>query len=277
MAEKMKSSGRTIDFVKMAASGNDFVILKERSLAAGCGSLSALARMICDRKFGAGADGMLLLEDEVSGGVRMRIFNSDGSEAEMCGNGARCAALFSGRKTVDLHTKAGLVSCRVDGGCVRIRLTAPKGFRGGVDLPLGGRVLKAYFVNTGVPHAVVFVQGLDSIDVDALGRMIRYHKVFSPAGANVDFAEITGPGALKVRTYERGVEGETLACGTGSTAAALSASCHLGMPEGNAVFRVLTRSGETLRVYFDKKKDCSFSGVWLEGGAKIVYKGVYYV
>lgn len=277
MAGKMKSSGRTIDFVKMAASGNDFVILKKRSLAAGRRSLPVLARMICDRKFGAGADGMLLLEDEVSGGVRMRIFNADGSEAEMCGNGARCAALFSGRKTLDLHTKAGLISCRVNGGCVRIRLTAPKGFRGGVDVPLGGRALKAYFVNTGVPHAVVFVQGLDSIDVDALGRMIRYHKVFSPAGANADFAEITGPGTLKVRTYERGVEGETLACGTGSTAAALAASCHLAMPEGNAVFRVLTRSGEILRVYFHKKKDCSFSDVWLEGGAKIVYKGVYYV
>jgi len=277
VGSKINTAKTAVPFVKMAASGNDFAVVEDRHVSGTSRELASLARRICDRKLGAGADGMLLLGKSPSGGLRMRIFNADGSEAEMCGNGARCAALFSGRKQVDLYTKAGIIACRVSGDCVRIRLTDPGDFRSGVSVTLDGRALKTYFINTGVPHAVIFVQGLDDIDVESLGRRVRYHRVFFPAGANADFAEITDCANVKVRTYERGVEGETLACGTGSTAAALAASCHLGLAAGRITFNVLTRGGETLKVFFNKGKDCSFSDVWLEGGAKIVYKGVYYV
>ncbi|MFZ2384954.1 MAG: diaminopimelate epimerase [Candidatus Omnitrophota bacterium] len=277
MGSKINTVKAVIPFVKMVASGNDFAVVDDGCVSGTSKKLALLARGICDRKFGAGADGVLLLGKMPSGSVRMRIFNADGSEAEMCGNGARCAALFSGRKQVDLYTKAGVIACRVDGDRVKIRLTDPGYLRSGVNVTLDGRALRTYFINTGVPHAVIFVQGLDDIDVESLGRRVRYHRVFSPAGANADFAEITDSANVKVRTYERGVEGETLACGTGSTAAALAASCHLGLAAGRITFNILTRGGGTLKVYFNKGKDCSFSDVWLEGGAKIVYKGVYYV
>jgi len=226
----------------------------------------------------------------------MRIFNADGSEAEMCGNGARCIALYKShclRKAlahkvsaqrseaspkgttsqVKIETKAGIIESLVSGENVRIKLTKPRGIK--LDLPIRvmGRNLKTNFIDTGVPHAVIFVEGLDEMYINDLGRAIRYHAQFAPAGTNADFVEVMGEDKICLRTYERGVEDETLACGTGSVAAALIFSLKTGADKR---VDVRTLSGETLRVYF-KKEDQGFSDVWLEGRARIVYTGVFNV
>jgi diaminopimelate epimerase len=261
-----------IKFAKMVASGNDFVLINEPE-ARGM-NFAALARNLCDRKFGAGADGLLLIGRSRMAGVRMRIFNTDGSEAEMCGNGARCAAYFAkSRLSGGIETKAGIIGAKVSGDTVRIRLTDPKDIKTSIPIQVGRRIMKVNFLNTGVPHVVVFVQGLDKIDVVALGRFIRYHRKFSPAGTNVNFIEVLGPDAISIRTYERGVEDETLACGTGSTASAIIFA--LKGANGNRI-KLKTRGGEALKVYFEKKGD-KFTNVWLEGKVRLVYQGVYHV
>ncbi|MCU0665734.1 MAG: diaminopimelate epimerase [Candidatus Omnitrophica bacterium] len=277
---------RKIKFTKMVASGNDFVVvdkLKAYSL-----KLKAFSKSICDRKYGAGADGLLILSQLVlshgkrSASCGMRIFNADGSEAQMCGNGARCAALYfscqlsavSCQQKIKIETKAGDIHSLVNGNNVKIKLTDPKGLRLNIPIKLNGRTLKVNFINTGVPHAVIFVEGLDKIDVDNLGRAIRYHQVFKPQGANVNFVEVLNNTSIRIRTYERGVEGETLACGTGSVASGLLTAYNLPLTAN--IINVHTRGGQILKVDFQKSGD-GFKDVWLEGKAKIVYQGEYYV
>ncbi|MDD5505620.1 MAG: diaminopimelate epimerase [Candidatus Omnitrophica bacterium] len=258
-----------IKFTKMVASGNDFVVIDQKP----AGNLCALTRALCDRKFGVGADGLLLISKVKNAGLRMRIINADGSEAEMCGNGARCAALFSGNKHSKILTLAGLINTRVCGSQVRIQITDPKSLKLDIPLKVNGRPIKVNFINTGVPHVVVFVSGLEKMDVDSIGRLIRYHIKFAPAGTNVNFVEVKEGNLISIRTYERGVEGETLACGTGSTAAALIFALKNNL---KGLVRVKTKSNEVLNIYFNKKED-KFKDVWLEGSARIVYKGEYYV
>ncbi|MDD5120831.1 MAG: diaminopimelate epimerase [Candidatus Omnitrophica bacterium] len=260
---------RKINFTKMVAAGNDFVVIKDKI----SGNLPLLARRMCDRKFGIGADGLLLLSKCKNADFRMRIFNADGSEAEMCGNGARCAALFSAKKENKMLTLAGIVDAEVSGSRVKIRITSPKCVRLDIPLMVNGRKIKVNFINTGVPHAVIFVSGLEDISVGQIGRLIRFHREFAPAGTNVNFVETGKNNLIRVRTYERGVEGETLACGTGSTASALIFA--LKNNSDNLV-KVFTQSGEILKVYFQNIHGL-LKNVWLEGGAKIVYKGEYYV
>jgi len=258
-----------IKFTKMVASGNDFVVIDKEP----AGSLCALTRALCDRKFGVGADGLLLIGKAKNADLRMRIINADGSEAEMCGNGARCAALFSGKKKAKMLTLAGLINTRVYGSQVKIQLTDPKEIKLDIPLKVNGRLIKVNFINTGVPHVVVFVHGLDTIDVAAIGCLIRWHLKFASAGTNVNFVEVKNDNLIRIRTYERGVEGETLACGTGSTAAALIFALKNNL---KTLVKVKTQSGEILKIYFNKDKD-KFKDVWLEGSAKIVYKGEYHV
>jgi diaminopimelate epimerase len=270
----------------MVASGNDFVVI-ESGHEPGVMSQKILARNICERKYGVGADGVLVLEKSKVANVRMRIFNADGSEAEMCGNGARCVALYvsteypacpAGRRVpsseLKIETKAGVIESEVKSDNIKIKLTDPKNLKLGIPIKIGKKTLRVNFINTGVPHAVIFVEGIDKIDVFNLGRFIRFHKKFQPRGTNVDFVEALSGNSLKIRTYERGVEDETLACGTGSVAAALITS-HCSAVTSHQI-GVSTKSGERLKVYFDQIKN-SFKNVWLEGKARIVYKGVYYV
>ncbi len=268
-----------ISFTKMVASGNDFAII-ERSPQSIINSPQILARRICDRKFGVGADGLLLLGKSKIADVKMRIFNPDGSEAEMCGNGARCLALYAKRYTLNakhkitIETKAGIIESEVKNENVKIKLTDPKGIKLDVPIKINNRILKINFINTGVPHAVIFVEGLDKVDIVNLGRQVRYHKAFVPEGTNVDFVEALSNGSIKVRTYERGVEDETLACGTGAVAAALLYAIRYTL-YANQV-DVHTKSGEILKIYFSKKKN-EFTDIWLEGKIKVAYKGEYYV
>lgn len=256
----------------MVASGNDFVLYEARQHNP---EYPKLARKICDRKFGVGADGLLVLEKTRRADIRMRIFNADGSEAEMCGNGARCVAAFIARPKARIQTLAGIIESRVSGDKVKIKLTDPKALKLEIPIKVFGRTMHVNFINTGVPHTAVFVEGLDKIDVRALGRQIRFHKRFAPAGTNVDFVEVINRNSIKLRTYERGVEDETLACGTGSVAAALVTSFEFQAP-GEKIMNVHTKSAEILKVYFKEEKN-KFTDVWLEGKAKAVYSGVYYV
>ncbi len=253
----------------MVGSGNDFIVISGRP----SGNLSKLARTLCDRKFAIGADGLLILEKCRNADLRMRIFNADGSEAEMCGNGARCAAFFHGRPQTTLLTDAGVINAQVDGMRVKIQLTAPRQIKLDLPLKLSDRLLKVNFINTGVPHVVVFVSGIEKIDVKHLGRLIRNHVRFAPSGTNVNFVEEKGKDFIQIRTYERGVEDETLACGTGSTAAALILALK---NNSENLIKVKTQSGEILKVYFYKVAG-DFKKVWLEGSVRIVYKGEYYV
>ena len=263
-----------VSFAKMVASGNDFVVVEDR----GYGNISSLARVLCSRKFGVGADGLLLLGKAKGADIRMRIINADGSEAEMCGNGARCAALWKAAKSktvkgrvkrLRIKTEAGIINAEVRGENVKVNLTAPKGLKLDIPIEINKRKIRVNFINTGVPHAVIFAQGLGGISVPVLGRMIRFHKRFSPSGANADFVEVLGKDSIRVRTYERGVEDETLACGTGSVASALIFA--LKSAAAGKV-NVHTESKEVLKVYFEKEQG-RFRNVWLEGSARIVFIG----
>lgn len=268
---------KRIIFAKMVASGNDFIVAELRAKNQ---ELRKIAKQVCDRKYGVGADGLLVLEKSRKADVRMRVFNVDGSEAEMCGNGARCAALYMRIKKIKarikIETLAGVVDSEVKSNKVRIKLTDPKNLKESLPVNVGKRKIEVNYINTGVPHVVVFVEGLDKIDIVALGRYLRFHRKFVPKGANVNFVEVLDRGSIKIRTYERGVEDETLACGTGSVAAAVITSLKLGKSDAQAV-KVLTKSKEVLNIYFTRVNHNKISDVWLEGEARVICKGDYYV
>lgn len=264
----------------MVATGNDFVVVEKKSQKL---NFKKLALKLCDRKFGLGADGLLILDKSKSVDIRMRIFNADGSEAKMCGNGARCVALYTSRRIaknksrISIETQAGVIVSEVAGDNVKIKLTEPKNLKLDLPVKVGARTLRVNFINTGVPHAVIFTEGLDKISVFNLGRQIRHHRAFVPAGTNVDFVEALSNRSINLRTYERGVEDETLACGTGAVASALVFSLKTKkIISGRYAVDVKTRSGQMLKVYFEKIND-KFTNTWLQGQAKIVAEGVYYV
>jgi diaminopimelate epimerase len=275
---------KKINFTKIAASGNDFIVIDRVPFTAN--RLPILAKKMCDRKFGVGADGVLLLEKSKIADIRMHIFNADGSEAEMCGNGARCTALYyvrvqpacrqgrgSGfRGQLKIETMAGIIEGKVSGNNVKIKLTDPKEYQSGVPIRINEREIKIHSINTGVPHAVIFAEGIEEFDVSAIGRQVRYYDYFAPAGTNVNFVEIVNNDTIRARTYERGVEDETLACGTGAVASAIVYSLQFTVYSLKNKINVITRGGEILKVYFERRND-TINNVWFEGKAKIVYRG----
>lgn len=268
---------RRIEFTKVVASGNDFVIVETRNQKPVPRNLKLLAKEICARKFGVGADGLIVLEKSRVADVQMRIFNADGTEAEMCGNGARCVALWAKSKIINIETRAGIIKSEIKGDNVKIKLTQAKAYQAGIPIKINGRELRINSINTGVPHAVIFVEGIDTIDVSNIGRQIRYYECFAPQGTNVNFVEVINRNTIKARTYERGVEDETLACGTGAAASAIVFGLQLsGAKAKKCKINVLTQGGETLKISFHKNKD-EITNVWLEGKVKIVCKGDYYV
>lgn len=269
-----------IKFTKMSAGGNDFIIIDRRQENAAL-DIPAFTREACRRKFGIGADGVLLLENSPSADVKLRIFNPDGSEAEMCGNGACCTALYItlnvGRPTagdggeVTISTKAGVLEAVIiDENRVKLKMTTPKDIRFDFAAELGGVTYRLYFVNTGVPHTIIFVENLRNIPVDEWGRKIRYLKDFSPDGTNVDFVKVESDEALRIRVYERGVEKETFSCGTGAVAAAVVAT-KTGKVEKSPV-SVYTHGGDRLRVHLRLANE-EITDVYLESEAQISYTG----
>lgn len=263
---------KKINFSKMVATGNDFVVLDTRYWVPGT-RYPVLAKRLCDRKIGIGADGMLLIEKSKSADFRMRIFNPDGSEPDMCGNGSRCAALYAKNKKIaacsmSIETRAGVLYAKAGKNKVKINMTEPKDIRLSIYLKSGAKAYRIHHIHTGVPHVVFFANDLDKIDLDAFGRSIRYHSAFTPEGTNVNIVSMKNKSSISIRTYERGVEAETLACGTGSVACALISNLAKGI---KPPVRVFTRGGQ-LKIYF-KPKDNKFYDVFLEGPAKEVFSG----
>ncbi len=263
---------KTIPFSKMVASGNDFLVIDNRRKIVR--DPIGFAKRICAPHTGVGADGVLLFEDSKKADFKMRIINSDGSEAEACGNGFRCIARFANEKLrypsrFQFESVSGLIEARIQGKRVRVRLVTPKDFRERAEIDVLGHRLHYSFINTGVPHAVIFVEGLAKIDVEGLGRGIRHHASFKPKGTNVNFAEVKSPAEIHVRTYERGVEKETLACGTGSTAPAIVSTL---LRYTKPPVRVKTSGGEILTIDFTRSGN-KITNVTLEGEAHFVFEG----
>ncbi|PKN10443.1 MAG: diaminopimelate epimerase [Deltaproteobacteria bacterium HGW-Deltaproteobacteria-7] len=268
---------RFISFWKMSGSGNDFIIIDNRDLSLDVGDLPVFARRICARKVSVGADGLFLIEPSASVDFKWRFFNSDGSMGEMCGNGARCVARWAYQNGVtgaklSFETLAGIIDAEVSDDTVKVRLTDPSLLQQNVSLFLQGGPCGLDHIDTGVPHAVCFVESVEASDVVATGRQIRRHDYFQPKGTNANFAEVSDPHQMKVRTYERGVEDETLACGTGVVASVLAAA---GRSLVESPVDVTVQSGEILRVYFSRR-DGRFEEIYLEGKVKIVYQGMLF-
>jgi diaminopimelate epimerase len=231
---------------------------------------------ICHRQRGVGADGLLLLGPSRSGKADWAwdFYNSDGSTAEMCGNGARCFARYIQRQAgsngkTTFETGAGIITATYSADRVKINLTPPKDLRLNETIQLSTGPGTIHSLNTGVPHAVLFVTDADKAMVQGLGHEIRFHKHFAPKGTNVNFVQILGSNQIRVRTYERGVEGETLACGTGVTASALiTAKLH----NFSSPVSVKVQGGDMLEDSF-RESNGAFEDVHLAGPADFVFDG----
>lgn len=264
-----------IEFTKMHGAGNDFVVIDnlDRRFALG----TAQIRFLCDRRFGIGADGLLLLEpaDSTEVDATMVYYNADGSRAEMCGNGARCFARFALARnlgssgSIRFTTDAGIVAAETVDDLYRIELTPPTDLVLERSIELKDGTAQINSVNTGVPHAVRFVDDVDSVDLRAIGSEIRFHPDFAPAGTNVNIAQLEPDGLVRIRTYERGVEDETLACGTGVTAVGIMAHLTHGI---TLPVRVQVAGGSVLQVDFARDDD-TIRNVTLTGPAAVVFRG----
>ena len=257
----------------MNGAGNDFILFDNRTRDIDL-DRNQIAQL-CDRHRGIGADGILLLEKPTNrADFRMRYFNADGGEAEMCGNGARCFARFANKvgeqkRKISFETPAGVISAELKGDLVTLRMTEPTDLRLNIDLPVAGENRAVHFINSGVPHVVIPVAKIDDADVRGDGAAIRNHKMFSPNGANVNFIEKRGTNKIAIRTYERGVEDETLACGTGMVAGALIFAT---TEDSEGPITVLARGGDELQVNFERARD-QFRNVTLTGPAEFVFEG----
>jgi diaminopimelate epimerase len=263
-----------IEFFKMSGSGNDFILIDNRDLSLPVSNVTDFVKRVCERKVSVGADGLILIERSDRVDFRWRFFNADGSEVDMCGNGGRCAARFTCLKgiagtTLSFETGAGIIDAEVRGDTVKLRLTDPHSLMIDETIEIDGETVGVNSINTGVPHVVHYVSNLKIFDVFHVGRQIRYHRHYQPAGTNANFVTVPDRHALRIRTYERGVEDETLACGTGSVAAALISSWKGWVDSPVAV---TVKSGEILTIYFDKTEK-GFEKVYLEGKAAVVYEG----
>lgn len=264
-----------IPFTKMSGTGNDFIVIDHRNSFLSPEEASSFASLVCRRKFSAGADGLILIENSDSVNFKWQFFNADGSQAEMCGNGARCAARYAFTKNIApenmrFSTTAGIIEAEMVGDGVKIKLTRPENLQMNQVIMVRDNELTVHSVNTGVPHAVVFTDDISNVPVMEWGRVIRSHELFMPAGTNVNFVQVTGPNQLHVRTYERGVEGETMACGTGAVASAIISSLSAKVESPTAI---VTTGGEILIIHFSKAIEGSIDEVFLEGPAHFVYEG----
>jgi diaminopimelate epimerase len=264
-----------VSFTKAVASGNDFIIIDNKSgeLDARDPDYGEMARDLCRRRLSIGADGILALERSDRADFRMRVINPDGSEVEMCGNGLRSAALYGANcgwgNDLTVETLAGVLKAAVDGANVKVRMTDPKDVKLDINLGVGQSIIKVHFINTGVPHVVHLVEDLEKYPVKESGRRIREHTMFAPDGTNANFVGDVTEGGASLRTYERGVEDETLACGTGTVASAVVLGL-LGMAASPV--KMLTASGEELKVHYALSGH-EVKDVYLEGAAGIIYEG----
>ena len=252
----------TIRFQKYQATGNDFIMLDNR--ASEYSKLdNAQVAQLCHRKFGIGADGLILISESDSVDFIMTYYNADGGIGSFCGNGSRAAVRFA--STLGLITKSGYFEAydgihetEIGSEWIKIRMA---------DVQNGRNILDGTFIDTGSPHYVETCNNLDQFDVVVKGRSVRHNKVFEPSGTNVNFVEQLGKESIYVRTFERGVEDETLSCGTGVTASALA----MVIGDGTHTVKVITPGGN-LRVSFERINDQN-QNIWLEGPAQMTFEG----
>ncbi len=264
-----------IPFVKMSGTGNDFLIIDHRRRFIPIEQQPEFTKKVCRRMFSAGADGVIFVEDSETADFRWQFYNSDGSVAEMCGNGARCAARYAFRngiagKQMRFETIAGIIEAEI---CadeeVRLRMTDPFDLETDFSLVIGGQERNASFINTGVPHTIILLDE-DNAPVKEWGREIRFHPKFEPDGTNANFVTKIGDNEILARTYERGVEDETRACGTGAVASAIIAAIKKLC---RSPVKVQTSGGERLTIEFDLTGDNRIENVYLTGPARMVYTG----
>lgn len=256
-----------VNFCKYQGAGNDFILIDNRKKE--FDTNPEYVKRLCDRRFGIGADGLMLLEEDKDSDFYMRFYNSDGYEGTMCGNGGRCIVAFAHRlgiakDSTTFNAPDGLHTAKIaDKGSyllVNLKLNDVD------DVNVGNGY---YFLNTGSPHYVQFIEHMESFDVVGEGRRIRHSQLFAPEGTNVNFAEVKGDQIL-IGTFERGVEDETLACGTGATATAIAASIHTD--SGKNKYHIKAKGGD-LKISFEKKADGKYRNIWLEGPATFVFEG----
>lgn len=267
---------KSIKFFKLSGSGNDFIIIDNRNKVVGKENISNFVAKVCRRKMSVGADGLILVENSDTADFKWRFFNSDGSNAEMCGNGARCVARFAylnniAGKEMSFETEAGIISAQITHDLVKINMPDPLDLAIEVIIRLKNRTLTASSVNTGVPHVVMLVDDLSDVDVVNLGREIRFHDMFAPAGTNVNFVLPGQDNTIAIRTYERGVEDETLACGTGAIASAVIVADKFKI---KSPIHAITKGKEVLNIYYNKKEG-KFYDIYLEGDARIIYEAEF--
>lgn len=289
-----------VPFAKLSGSGNDFILIDHRTPFLPDAGLTHWVSKVCAHRLSVGGDGLILIEPARSlpagqagaggpatepvigepapaGGradFRWRLFNADGSPAEMSGNGARCAARFAhlrgiAKAAMSFETDAGLIHAEVIDEQVKVRFTEPTDFRWNLAVSIDGATHQGHFVNTGVPHLVYLVDDVDAIDMLELGRKSRFHPTFAPAGTNVNVIHLVDPHHVKIRTYERGVEDETLACGTGAVASAIVAA---GIGGAESPVTLLPRGSHPLTVSFERQGK-TFRNIDLAGDARIIYEG----
>ncbi|RLG56321.1 MAG: diaminopimelate epimerase [Candidatus Hydrothermarchaeota archaeon] len=272
-----------LKFYKYHGAGNDFIIIENLHEEIKEEEKSGLAKKLCHRRFGIGGDGLIFAEPSSKADIKMRVFNPDGSEAEMCGNGIRCLAkhasnfLLKNKKLIRIETLAGVKEVEITKkqgkvSYVRVAMGKPKFDRKDIPALGEGKLIKEKLegleinaVNTGVPHVVVFVEDVEKVDVETLGRKIRYNELF-PQGTNVNFVQKLKENEFKIRTYERGVEKETLACGTGICASGVVAAT-LGIAKEDEPLLFHAKGGD---VYVELKEE-----IYMIGPAEFVFYGFY--
>jgi len=265
-----------LPFTKATGAGNDFVIIDELDYPIGLDP-GPLARSLCARHFGIGADGLLIIRPHASEDFEMEYYNVDGSTGAMCGNGGRCAARyvhergFAGR-TMRFLALGYVYHAEVTEDQVRLAMKKPRVVCADLVLRIGDTAHRGYLIDTGSPHLVIFRDRLDDFDVVSVGRALRHHPDLAPGGANINFVAVAADGVMTLRTYERGVEEETLACGTGSVASATAGALFAGL-DSPVALRV--RSGEMLTVRLQRAGD-AVSAVVLEGPARLLFSGSCY-
>ncbi len=264
---------RKVPFKKMHGSGNDFILIDNRQGIIDHNEAPEVAKKLCKRGFGIGADGLILIENSGKADFKWHFLNADGSVAEMCGNGGRCAARFANMTGIcgnqlTFETAAGIIKATVKGDVVKLQLTRPQNIKTNMLLLVDGKEIHLDFADTGVPHAVIYCKELEKLNVHDFGKKIRFHPAFQPTGTNVNFVKIDAEHLIRVRTYERGVEDETHACGTGATASALLAGIRKMV---SSPVEVITSGGERLVVHFDLARP---DETYLEGKATLVYSGI---
>ncbi|MDR0915176.1 MAG: diaminopimelate epimerase [Endomicrobium sp.] len=266
-----------IKFLKITAAGNDFIVIDNRYKLILPQHYTVVAKKLCNRKYAVGADGLILLESSNMADFKMKYLNSDGSHASMCGNGGRAIATFAynlhiiNSKKMIFETDAGLVNAEILlNDKVKLHIYNPSNIKTNMQILVEDRIFKIDFINTGVPHVVIFVKDINNIDVSKYGQLIRYHDQFKQiGGTNVNFVKVKNNNTILVRTYERGVEGETLACGTGITASGIITVLK-GLTK--APINVISQGGDILIVSFNLVQGKP-TNVTLEGPVSISFKG----